>query len=70
MDHALLQFDAIQFFLGARLHGGSLSNFNFFNLNTQIRLQNRKVHRSNCQDTNFHISDISLRIRRRHRNYN
>ena len=31
MDYCLLQFDALKFFLGGRLHGGSLPNFNFFN---------------------------------------
>ena len=34
MDYCLLQFDALKFFLGDRLHGGgSLPNFNFFNVN-------------------------------------
>ena len=28
LDYCLLQFDAIKFFLGVRLYGGSLSNFN------------------------------------------
>ena len=32
MDYCLLQFDALIFFLGVRLHRGSLPNFNFFNL--------------------------------------
>ena len=33
MDYCLLQFDALKFFLGVHLHGGgSLSNFNFFNV--------------------------------------
>ena len=37
MDYCLLQFDALKFFLGVRLHGGgSLPNFNFFNVNLQI----------------------------------
>ena len=36
MDYCLFQFDAVQFFLGVRLHGGSLPNFNFFNVNPQI----------------------------------
>ena len=30
MDYCLLEFDALNFFLGVRLHGGSLPNFNFF----------------------------------------
>ena len=30
IDYCLLQFDAIQFFLGVRFHKDSLSNFNFF----------------------------------------
>ena len=41
MDYDLLQFDAIQFFLEVRFHGGSQSNYNFFlilkfNVNSQI----------------------------------
>ena len=35
-DYCLLQFDALKFFLGVRLHKGSQSNFNTFNLNPQI----------------------------------
>ena len=31
-----------EFFLGVRLHGGSLPNFNFFNVNCQIFQQNLK----------------------------
>ena len=46
MDYCLLQFDALNFFLGVRLHGGSLSNFNFFQVNPQIFQRNRKVHLS------------------------
>ena len=30
MDYYLLQFDVLKFFLGIRLQGGSLSNFDFF----------------------------------------
>ena len=30
MDYCLLQFDTLKFFLGVRLHRGSLHNFNFF----------------------------------------
>ena len=70
MNHCLLQFGALKFALVVRLHGGSLPNFNFFNVNSQIWQSNRKVCRSNGLDTNFHsISDISLRVIRR-RNYN
>ena len=47
MDYCLLQFDALKFFLEARLHGGSLPNFNFFNVNPQISQRNLKVNRSN-----------------------
>ena len=36
MDYCLLQFDAIKYFLGVHLHGGSQPNFNFFNVNPQI----------------------------------
>ena len=30
MDHCLLQFDVLKFFLGFCLHGKALSNFNFY----------------------------------------
>ena len=64
MDSCLLQFDVLKFMLGVRLLGGS--NFNFFNLKFQISQRNRKVHLSNCLDTNFpNIPDISLGIIRR-----
>ena len=33
MDYCLLQFDALKFFLGVRLHAESLPNINFFNVN-------------------------------------
>ena len=70
MHYCLLQFDALKFSLGNRLHGDSPLNFNFFNVNPQIWHRNRKVHGWNCLDTNFHnISDISLRVIR-HRNCN
>ena len=36
MDYCLLQFGALKFFLGVRLHGGSLPNFNFLNANPQF----------------------------------
>ena len=69
MDYCLLQFDALKFFLGVHLHGGSQPNYDFFNVNTQIFQRNRKVHLTNCQETKFHnISNISLRVIRR-RNY-
>ena len=69
MDCCLLQFEASKFFLGVRLHGDSLPNFNFFKVNPQIFQRNRKVHLSNCLETNFHdIPNISLRDIRR-RNY-
>ena len=46
--------------------GESLSNFNFFNVNTQIFQRNLKVNLSNCLETNFHdIPNISLRDIRR-----
>ena len=35
MDYYLLQFDALKFFLGVRLHGGSLPNFDFSNAKTK-----------------------------------
>ena len=70
MDYCLLQFDALKFFLGVRLHGGSLPNFNFFNVNPQIWQRNRKIYLPSCLDTNFHnISNISLRVGIRRRNY-
>ena len=69
MDYCLLQLDALKVFFGLRLHGGSLPNFNFFNVNLKIFQPNRKVHLSNCLGTNFHdISIISLRVITR-RNY-
>ena len=45
MDYCLLQFDALKFFLRVRLHGESLPNFNFFNVNSEIFQRNRKVHK-------------------------
>ena len=49
---------------------GSLPNFNFFNVNSQIFQQNRKVYLSNCPETNiYNISNISLRVIRL-KNYN
>ena len=69
MYYWLLQFDALKFFLGVRLHGGSLPNFHFFNINPQIFQWNHKVHLTNSLETNFHdIPNISLRDNRR-RNY-
>ena len=69
MDYSLLEFDVLKFFLGARLHGGSLPIINSFNVNPQISQRNRKVRLSNCPETNFHnISSNSLRVIRR-RNY-
>ena len=66
MDYCLLQFDALKYFLEVHLHGGSLPNLNFFNVNPQIFRRNRKVHLSNCLETNFHdIPNISLRDIRR-----
>ena len=66
VDNSLFQFDALKFFIGLRLHGGSLPNFNFFNVNPQIFQRNRKVHLSICQETNFHgIPNFSFRDIRR-----
>ena len=63
MDYCPLHLDALKCFLGMRLHGGSLPNFKFFNVNPQIFQRNRKVHLSNCLKTNFHdISNISLGV--------
>ena len=63
MDYSLLQFDALKYFLGVHLYGGSQPNFNFFNVNPQIFQRNRKVDLSNCLETNFHnICNISLRV--------
>ena len=36
MDYCLFQFDVLNFFLEVRLHGGSLPNVTFFNVNPQI----------------------------------
>ena len=61
---------SLNFFLRVHLHGGSQPNFSFFNVNPQIFQRNRKVHLTNCLETNFqNISNISLRVIRR-RNYN
>ena len=65
-DYRQLSFDASKFSLRGRLHGESLPNFNFFNVNPQIFQRNLKVHLSNCLETNFHdIPNISLRDIRR-----
>ena len=69
MDYCLLQFDALKYFLGVHLHGRSLPDFNFFNVNPLIFQRNHKIYLTNCLETNFHnISNISLRVIRR-RNY-
>ena len=69
MDYYLFQFHGLNFVLRLRLHGESVPNFNFFNVNLQIFQRNRKVHLLNCLETNFHdIPNISLRDIRR-RNY-
>ena len=69
MDYYLIQFYTLKFFLGVRLHGGVYLTLIFFNVNPHFFQQNRKVHLSNCLETNFHnISNISLRVIRR-RNY-
>ena len=61
MNYCLLQLDILNFFLGVRLHWEFVPNFNFFKVNPQIFQQNRKVHISDCLDTNFHnIFYISL----------
>ena len=65
MDYCLLQFDALKFFIGLHLHGGSLSNFDFFIVNPHIFQRIRKVQLTNCLETEFHISNISLRVIRR-----
>ena len=50
--------------------GRSLPKSYIYHAKPQILQRNRKVHRSNCLDANFHhISDISLNALRR-RNYN
>ena len=54
---------------GASSSWGALPNFKFFNINPQFIQRNRKVHLTNCLETNFHdISIISLRVIRR-KNY-
>ena len=69
MDYCLHQFYALNFFLGFRLLGWSLLNFNFFSVYPKIFQRNRKIHLSNRLKTHFHnISNISLRFIRR-RNY-
>ena len=59
----------LKLFSGVRLHGVSLPNFNFFNVNPHIFQRNSKYHLTNCLEANFHeIFNISLRVIRR-RNY-
>ena len=62
MDYYLFQFHGLNFVLRLRLHGESVPNFNFFNVNLQIWQRNHKVQRSNCLNTNFHISDIIWKL--------
>ena len=50
----LLQFDALKFFLGVSLHGRLCLSLIFSKVNSQIFQRNRKVHLSNCLETNFH----------------
>ena len=57
MDYSLLQFYALKFLLGVHLHGGT--NLSFLNVKFSTQF---------CVDTNFHMSDICLRVIRR-RNY-
>ena len=69
MDCCLLQFDALKYFLEVHLHGGSLPNFSFLNVNPQFFQRNHKVHLSNCLEANFHnISNINLIVIKR-KNY-
>ena len=66
MDYCLPHFDALKFFLGVRLHDGSLPNINFFQCKLPNFQQNRKAHLSNCLERNFHnIFNIGLRVFRR-----
>ena len=67
---SLLEFEAINFFLGIRQHGrGLYLTLIFFQHKPQIFQGNRKVNLTNCLETNFHnISNISLRVISR-RNY-
>ena len=66
MDYCLLQFDTLKFFLGVRLQKDFYLSLIFFNVNPQIFQRNRKVHLSNCLETDFHgIPSISLRDIRR-----
>ena len=53
IDYCLLNFDALKFFLGVRLHGRSVLTFNLFNVNPRIFQRNRKVHLSNCRKQIF-----------------
>ena len=53
MDYCVIQLDVLKFFLGVRLHGRFLPNFNFFNVNPQIFQRNRKVRLSNCLEKNL-----------------
>ena len=62
MDFCLPQFDALIFFLGVRLHGKSIPNFDFFNVKPQIRQRKRKVHYSNYLDVNFSFLTLVCRL--------
>ena len=45
MDYFLLQLDSLQVYLGEYLYGKFLPNYKFFNVNSQIRRKNGKIHR-------------------------
>ena len=68
MHYILDQFDSLYFFLEVCLHWGSVFNFIFFNVNSQICKffkipKSRNFYHSNCLYTNFQsISDISLSV--------
>ena len=62
MDYSLLQLDTLNFFLGVRLLGGSLPNFDFFNVNSQIFQRNRTVHLTNCFDRKFYAIEYMYAI--------
>ena len=53
MNYCLLKFYALKFSLEVRLQGGSLPNFNFYNVNPQIFQRNSKIHLSNCLENIF-----------------
>ena len=69
MVYCLHQFHALKLFLWVGSLERSIPIFHFFYVNPQVVQRNSKFRCSNCLDTHFNISDISLRVIRS-KNYN